>query len=76
MTRVQISENDGLLATIKISDPFFDLDLALVKMIPLADRSYNEESHLWTVRNPEKYGDLLPEIGIAIKNYKMQLRLW
>ena len=80
MITVKIVENNGLVAlcTITGSPEEFRADLALIKSIPFNDRDFVDtvEPKYWRVGNAERYAELVPEIGDAIRIHKRQLKMF
>jgi fructose-1-phosphate kinase PfkB-like protein len=61
------------LKIIASSDAEFRGSLQRIKwMIKPQDREYNDETKVWTIKNPETYREALPEIDRAIELRKAQ----
>lgn len=65
-----------LVAEVKLKDPDFGADLNRVKQIPLWARVYSAELRAWTIRNPERWEHLVKELGVAVRDYRRQLRMF
>jgi hypothetical protein len=77
MFKITIRENKGLEALVSISDPDFREDLEILKSsVPFRDREWREAEKHWIIREPEDYAYMIPAIGRAISEYRLQLRMF
>ena len=79
MIRVTVIDEDLVEIRISGSKEEFYADLAQVKRVSFGDRSFNEsdpEDKFWEIENPQVYQKLIPEIEVALEDYRRQLRMF
>ena len=79
MIRVTVIDEDNVEIRISGSKEEFYADLAQIKRVSFNDRSFNEsdpEDKFWEIENPQVYQKLIPEIEVALEDYRRQLRMF